>query len=106
MTLAADGFIRRVLLHVLQLGFHRMRYYGFLGNRHRTEKLARCRHLLGMASTLPPPDEPTPPPDYRDRYEVLTEISLRTCPACHDGHMLVIESLARDRGRPALLDSS
>ena len=106
MTLAADEFIRRVLLHVLPPGFHRMRYYGFLGNRHRTEKLARCRHLLGMASTLPPPDEPTPPPDYRDRYEVLTEISLRTCPACHDGHMLVIESLARDRGRPALLDSS
>ena len=39
----AGEFIRRVLLHVLPPRFHRMRYYGFLGNRHRTEKLARCR---------------------------------------------------------------
>jgi len=106
MTLAADEFIRRVLLHVLPPGFHRMRYYGFLGHRHRTEKLARCRHLLGMAATLPPPDDPTPPRDYRDRYEALTGISLRICPVCHDGHMLVIESLAKDRSRPACLDSS
>ena len=106
MTLAAPEFIRRLLLHVLPPGFHRMRYYGFLGNRHRTEKLARCRQLLGMASPRPPLDEPAPPPDYRDQYEALTGISLRTCPACRDGHMLVIESFARDRGRPAFLDSS
>ena len=101
MTLAAPEFIRRVL----PTGFHRMRYYGFLGNRHRTEKLARCRQLLGMAAPRPP-DEPTPPPDYRDQYATLTGVSLRTCPLCHDGHMLIIESLARDRGRPAFLDSS
>ena len=65
VTLTATEFIRRVLLHVLPTGFHRIRYYGFLGNRHRTEKLARCRHLLGMGSTQPPPGEPTPPADYR-----------------------------------------
>ena len=106
MTLAADEFIRRVLLHVLPPGFHRMRYYGFLGNRHRIEKLARCRHLLGMAATLLPPDKTPPPPDYRDRPEVLTGISLRTCPSSRDGHMLVIESLAKHRSRPAFLDSS
>jgi hypothetical protein len=35
MTLSADEFIRRFLLHVLPSGFHRIRYYGFLGNRHR-----------------------------------------------------------------------
>ena len=59
MTLPATEFIRRVLLHVLPLGFHRLRYYGLLGNRHRQEKLARCRQLLGTvapetpASTVP-----------------------------------------------------
>jgi hypothetical protein len=52
MTLAADEFIRRFLLHVLPDGFHRIRYYGFLGNRYRQEKLERCRHLLGMASPV------------------------------------------------------
>ena len=35
MTLLADEFIRRFLLHVLPSRFHRIRYYGFLGNRHR-----------------------------------------------------------------------
>ena len=37
MTLAAGEFIRRFLLHVLPAGFHRIRYYGLLGNRHRKE---------------------------------------------------------------------
>ncbi|TIU44834.1 MAG: IS91 family transposase, partial [Mesorhizobium sp.] len=31
MTVASDEFIRRFLLHVLPEGFHRIRYYGFLG---------------------------------------------------------------------------
>ena len=48
MTLGAGDFIRRFLLHVLPNGFRRIRYYGFLGNRHREEKLAVCRRLLGM----------------------------------------------------------
>ena len=51
MTLSADEFIRRFLLHVLPDGFQRIRYYGFLSNRHREEKLERCRQLLGMEST-------------------------------------------------------
>ena len=33
MTLAADEFIRRFLLHALPDGFHRIRHYGFLANR-------------------------------------------------------------------------
>ena len=58
MTLSADEFIRRFLLHVLPEGFHRIRYYGFLGNRHRKQKLELCRRLLGMA-----PREETGPTD-------------------------------------------
>ena len=46
MTLAADEFIRRFLLHTLPDGFHRIRHYGFLANGHRAAKLALCRHLL------------------------------------------------------------
>jgi hypothetical protein len=88
MTLAADEFIRRFLLHVLPNRFHRIRYYGLLGNRHRQQRLAQCRQLLGM----PPFDETTqgkvPPKDYRDRYEELTGSSLRECPVCHQGHMI------------------
>jgi hypothetical protein len=48
MTLEAEEFIRRFLLHVLPEGFQRIRYYGFLANRYRKQKLAHCRELLDM----------------------------------------------------------
>src|ERR1700712_5672938 len=63
MTLAADEFIRRFLIHVLPDGFHRIRYFGFLGNCHRAQKLALCRELLGMVPTDPAAD---PTADYSD----------------------------------------
>ena len=93
MTLSADEFIRRFLLHVLPDGFQRIRYYGFLGNRHRKQKLDQCRRLLGM----PNPADPTniAEKDYRDRYEELTGISLRQCPECQHGHMVMVEILPR-----------
>lgn len=90
MTLDAEEFIRRFLLHVLPDGFQRIRYYGFLGNRYREEKLARCRQLLGMP-TCPPTSEESQ--DYRDRYEELTGCSLRECPVCHQGCMVTIAIL-------------
>jgi hypothetical protein len=46
MTLDADEFIRRFLLHALPDGFHRIRYYGFLANGQRGDNLALCRRLL------------------------------------------------------------
>src|SRR5206468_3109830 len=90
MTLAAGEFIRRFLLHVLPTGFHRIRYYGFLGARHRRAKLARCRQLLGSPASAP---TRSAAPDYRDRVEALTGVSLRVCPACHHGEMVIIERL-------------
>jgi Putative transposase/Transposase zinc-binding domain len=50
MTLAADEFIRRFLLHALPDGFHRIRHYGFLANRRRAEKLALCRTQLAATA--------------------------------------------------------
>jgi hypothetical protein len=93
MTLATAEFIRRFLLHVLPPGFHRIRYYGFLSARHRREQLARCRHLLGSPAAVTTPSAATSPPDYRDRAETLTGVSLRVCPVCHRGQMIVLERL-------------
>jgi hypothetical protein len=105
MTLSADEFIRRFLLHVLPDGFQRIRYYGFLGNRYRREKLAQCRRLLGM----PVPQTETLPTekDYRDRLEELTGQSLHQCPQCKQGRMLVVAILPRSpcKSAPAI-DSS
>jgi Putative transposase len=52
MKLAADEFIRRFLLHALPDGFHRIRHYGFLANRHRADKLALCRRLLAAPAPI------------------------------------------------------
>src|SRR4029077_9667701 len=57
MTLQGEEFIRRFLLHVLPEGFQRIRYYGFLANRYREQKLARCRELLGMPAPEPAASE-------------------------------------------------
>jgi hypothetical protein len=106
MTLKAPEFIRRCLLHVLPSGFHRIRYYGWLGHRQRTETLARCRALLGTPAVVPI-SETRRPADYRDRYESLTGVSLRRCPACAGGHMIVTLSWRRGCACPAArLDTS
>jgi hypothetical protein len=49
LTLDAVEFLRRLMLHGPPHGFHRLRHFGFLANRVRQEKLARCRALLGHA---------------------------------------------------------
>jgi len=43
-------------MHVLPSGFHRISYYGFLGNQYRIQKLADCRRLLGMQVAAPQPE--------------------------------------------------
>jgi hypothetical protein len=103
MAVSADEFIRRFLLHVLPAGFHRIRYYGFLGNRHRAQKLARCRELLRMPA-LEPSDVQLEE-DYRDRFEELTGVSLVQCPACRRGQMVIVETFDGITTRPPIHDT-
>jgi hypothetical protein len=49
MTLAATEFLHRFFLHVLPKGFVRIRSFGFLANRFRTQALALCRQLLAVS---------------------------------------------------------
>ena len=82
MTLAADEFIRRFLLHVLPKGFHRIRHYGLLAGATRKARLDHVRQLLGVApapdaDVAVEPQDPCPP-----------------CPYC-GGHMVVIETFER-----------
>ena len=96
MTLDADEFIRRFLLHVLPDGFHRIRHYGYLANGVRGAKLAHCRRLLA----LPEPAPPAAAADYRERYQQLTGRSLDLCPCC-GGRMVEIGIIPRATARAA-----
>jgi len=104
MTLDAAEFIRRFLLHVLPDGFQRIRYYGFLANRYRAENLVLCRQLLQMPPPAVAPEATTR--DYRDRYEALTSVSLKTCPLCRCGTMVVIETFQCTSARAPFPDTS
>jgi hypothetical protein len=96
MTLAADEFIRRFLLHVLPKGFHRIRHYGLLASGGRKANVARARKLLAApvpskTEELAPEPGPRPP-----------------CPCC-GGRMVVIEVFQRSaqpRGPPSPLQPS
>ena len=92
MTLSADEFLRRFLLHVLPDAFQRIRHYGLLGNRHRRENLARCRELLAVPQPIP-----QPPRDYRERCRQLTGHDPLQCPKCKNGKMVRIALLPISR---------
>jgi hypothetical protein len=106
MTLVAPEFIRRFLLHVLPPGLQRVRYYGWMGNRHREEKLALCRQHLKMHPKPEPPEDLEASVDYRDRVQALTGLSLSQCPMCRKGHMVTIEQLGRTASPPLVPNTS
>ena len=119
MSLHPHEFMRRFLLHILPLGFVRIRYGGFLAHRHRAAKIALCRTLLQQPPTIPssrtvtPPstrmlatlcrDSLSPPPistssppdtattiDWKQRYKLLTGRSVDDCSACGHGYMAIV----------------
>jgi len=89
VTLEAVEFVRRFLRHVLPSGFVRVRHYGLLANRHRREKLARCRELLGMAATAADPAPAGPDPITPPAHEA-TLTPTRVCPRWGAGRMVVV----------------
>jgi len=100
MILTAEEFLRRFMLHVLPRGFVRIRFSGFLANRHRKELLPLCQWLLESA------------PPQRSEAAVSSEPKPTwLCPHC-GGPMVLIEKLTaqqisrRSAGRRVLVDSS
>jgi hypothetical protein len=84
MTLVADEFMRRFLLHVLPGGFHRIRHYGLLANGSRKASLALARERLNQPAPAPVDEdgvEPVKPPTF-------------VCPHC--GHAMgVLQTFER-----------
>jgi hypothetical protein len=99
MTLSATEFLRRLLLHVLPDGFQRIRYYGFLANRQRSDALALCRELLNSPAPASPERL-----SYPERLKQLTGKDVLRCPICKVGQMVRIREF--DRGAEPRIDSS
>jgi predicted Zn-ribbon and HTH transcriptional regulator len=83
ITIAAQEFIWRFLLHVLPDSFMRIRHYGFLANRCKKQLLPRCRELLGLSADLLPVPEET----AQEKMIRLTGVDVTECPRCKRGHM-------------------
>jgi len=93
MTLTADEFIRRFLIHVLPSGFHRIRHYGLIANANRQDNLICARKLLWVkAAELPLHEETT---DKHQSEEQKQDASY-VCPDC-GAPMIIIETFPRNQ---------
>jgi hypothetical protein len=93
MTLEAQEFLRRFLLHVLPERFSKIRYYGILSSRRRGSDLTRCKLLLGMSPEQPLLERKP----WQELLRELTGIDIRQCPHCHEGRMVNVRELAPHR---------
>ena len=83
MTVTAEEFIRRFLLHVLPSGFRKIRHYGILAARDKSQRLALCRKLTNTPVQIVV--------SVRDPLEILKQIlgdSFNLCPRCGVGHLI------------------
>jgi Putative transposase/Transposase zinc-binding domain len=99
MTLSADEFIRRFLIHVLPSAFHRIRHYGLFANGGRADNIRRARQLL----LVPQPQSQSSAEDPANDNDPRSLPN--PCPCC-GGRMIVIEIFAQGclpRHRPTPL---
>jgi hypothetical protein len=88
LTLSADEFMRRFLLHVLPGGFHRIRHYGLLANGCHKASIALARTLLGQPTPIPTTTEDTAADIADDKPRFVC----RHCGAA----MIIVQIFARD----------
>jgi hypothetical protein len=83
MSLSADEFIRRFMLHILPLGFYKIRYFGIYAVANRSVKLMQCFYLLGCM-----PSQPVfAGMDMVLLVLLLTGRQIDRCPVCNQGIM-------------------
>ena len=95
MTLKANEFIRRFLLHVLPPRYVRIRHFGLLANRSRKDNMALCRELIDSCETVT--KEKDKPETWQDQLLRICGIDINTCPVCKKGTMVMVEILLPSR---------
>jgi hypothetical protein len=95
MTVAAEEFIRRFLLHVLPAGFVKIRHYGLLANRNRKNNITLCRMLLGCCT--PETQGKDLPSTWQEYLLKISGVDVTQCPACKKGRLFRVEVLLPSR---------
>ena len=89
LTVPAQTFIERFLLHVLPKGFKRIRHYGLIGPAHKTTRLAAARAAL---------DAPAPDPVVVESVEAfmrrIDQHQRMCCPHCGKGQFVTTATIA------------
>jgi len=91
MTLKADEFIRRFLLHVLPSRYVRIRHFGLLANRKRKDTIEFCREILGDGQTVTQQNEKKE--TWQEQLFRICGIDVTLCPICQKGRMYTIALL-------------
>jgi Putative transposase len=89
MTLKADEFIRRFLLHVLPERYVRIRHFSLLANRNRKNNIAECHKMLGGKNVTKEKRRET----WQEQLLRICGIDVTVCPICQKGKMCTIERL-------------
>jgi len=91
MTLKANEFIRRFLLHVLPSRYVRIRHFGLLANRKRKAPIALCRKILGGGHTAT--QKTGREETWQEQLFRICGIDITLCPVCRKGRMWMMVRL-------------
>jgi len=84
MTVTAEEFIRRFMMHILPSGLRKIRHYGILTARDKSKRIALCQSLINPSGCFKPSSE------LRSAIEILQDIfgiDFNICPNCGIGHL-------------------
>ena len=95
IQLKAKDFLQRFALHILPPGFMKIRHYGILSSKNKSECIAKVREELENVLTRQ---------QDSSMKHAKSKVSYRTCPICKNGQMILIEiHRPKNKGSPKYL---
>lgn len=96
MTLHAQEFIRRFLLHVLPPAFCKIRYYGILSSRNRKTVLQNCKKAMAIKEAKSKFEGLI----WHEVLKIVTGADILLCPNCKKGKMIAVGTFSGRRPPP------
>jgi len=84
MTLDADVFLGRLLLHILPCGYYKIRYYGIMASTNSKTKKKQCFFLLEATPSIPEYNQMA----WHEIWQKAIGVDLLLCPVCKQGRMI------------------